>query len=80
MNERVNQSFDLEQQILACWTITSDIDTLIEGVLEKDMDTDQIANVLIGLKQLYDLKFDKAFGTFEKVHKTVLEYDRATRT
>jgi uncharacterized protein YeeX (DUF496 family) len=57
--------FDLEQQIMACWNVTSDIDTLSEGVLESDMTTDQIANILLGMKQLYELKFDKMFRTFE---------------
>jgi hypothetical protein len=73
MNESVDQSFDLEQQILDCWTITSQLDTLVEGVLEHDMSTDQITNVLIGLKELYNLKFDKAFNTFEHVHQAVLK-------
>jgi hypothetical protein len=59
--------FDLEQQIMACWNITSDIDTLCEGVLESDMTTDQIANILLGMKQLYELKFDKMFRTFEEL-------------
>jgi hypothetical protein len=63
----MNDQFDLEQQIMACWNITSDIDTLCEGVLESDMTTDQIANILLGMKQLYELKFDKMFGTFEEL-------------
>ena len=63
----MNDRFDLEQQIMACWNITSDIDTLCEGVLESDMTTDQIANILLGMKQLYELKFDKMFRTFEEL-------------
>ena len=63
----MSDRFDLEQQIMACWNITSDIDTLCEGVLESDMTTDQIANILLGMKQLYELKFDKMFGTFEEL-------------
>jgi hypothetical protein len=59
--------FDLEQQIMACWNVTSDIDTLCEGVIESDMTTDQIANILLGMKQLYELKFDKMFRTFEEL-------------
>ena len=59
--------FDLEQQIMACWNVISDIDTLCEGVLESDMTTDQIANTLLGMKQLYELKFDKMFRTFEQL-------------
>ena len=63
----MSDRFDLEQQIMACWDITSDIDTLCEGVLESDMTTDQIANILLGMKQLYELKFDKMFRTFEEL-------------
>ncbi len=59
--------FDLEQQIMACWNVTSDIDTLCESVIESDMTTDQIANILLGMKQLYELKFDKMFRTFEQL-------------
>ncbi len=63
----MSDRFDLEQQIMACWNVTSDIDTLCEGVLESDMTTDQIANILLGMKQLYELKFDKMFRTFEEL-------------
>lgn len=65
----MNDRFDLEQQIMACWNVTSDIDTLFEGVVESDMTTDQIANILLGMKQLYELKFDKLFNTFEQLIK-----------
>ena len=63
----MSDRFDLEQQIMACWNVTSDIDTLCEGVLESDMTNDQIANILLGMKQLYELKFDKMFRTFEQL-------------
>jgi hypothetical protein len=59
--------FDLEQAILGCWNITSDLDVLMEGVLEKDMTPDDISNVLIGLKTLYDMRFDSCFNKFEKL-------------
>lgn len=62
--------FDLEEQIMACWTVTSDIDTLREGVLESDMTTDQIANILLGMKELYELKFRKMFESFEQLIQT----------
>lgn len=63
----MSDRFDLEQQIMACWNVTSDIDTLCESVCESDMTTDQIANILLGMKQLYELKFDKMFSTFEQL-------------
>jgi hypothetical protein len=57
--------FDLEQNILNCWNIVDDIGMLYEGVLEHDMSTDDIANTLLGLKTLYQMKFDKCFQSFE---------------
>lgn len=59
--------FDLEQEIMACWGVTSDLDILMEGVLEKDMSQDDIANALLGMKVMYDLKFDKLFSTFSQL-------------
>ena len=59
--------FDLEQGIMKCWNITDDIDMLCESVLENEMSQDDISNVLIGLKALYDIKFDKLFRQFEEL-------------
>ena len=58
--------YDLEQQIMECWHITDDIKILTEEVIEGDLSKDQITNVLIGLEQLYALRFNKLFRTYEK--------------
>lgn len=57
--------FEHEQQIMACWNICDELKELSIGVMEHDMTTDQIANVLIGLEELYKLKFDRLFSQFE---------------
>ena len=58
--------FDFEQQIMDCWHIVDDLSALSEAVIEHpDINKDKIANILIGLEQLYALKFDKMFRTFE---------------
>lgn len=57
--------FDLEQQILQCWNLCEDVATLAEGAMEQDLSTDQIVNVLNGLHDLYDIRFNKLFQTFE---------------
>jgi len=59
--------FDLEQEILDCWNVTKDIDTLLEAVMEKELTHDKISNILLGIKELYELKFDRTFRTFESV-------------
>jgi len=57
--------FDLEQEILDCWHVVDDIDMLLEAVLDKEISTDQISNVLLGMKEIYQLKFNRTFETFE---------------
>lgn len=58
--------FDLEQGILKCWNITEDIDSLYTRVLDgEEMSVDEISNYLLGLKSIYDVKFDQLFKMFE---------------
>ena len=57
--------FDFEQQIMKVWSITDDLDLLLEGVLEKDMSKDDISNVLLGLKELHNMRTEKLFDMFE---------------
>ena len=60
--------FDLEQAIMACHTTSDDLDLLVEHVLEsRDLDRDQLSNALLGLKELNDLRCQKAFATYERM-------------
>lgn len=59
--------FDLEQEILDTWKITNELRLINEALLDKNLSTDDISNMLIGLYTLYDLKFDQMFNTFETV-------------
>lgn len=56
--------FDLEQQILDCWRVVDDLKTLGD-VYDREHTEDQVLNILIGVTELYDLKFNKLFETFE---------------
>jgi hypothetical protein len=58
--------FDFEQSIMKCWNITEELDTISSGVLEYNWSADQVANALIGLKEIYDLKFNQLFDEFER--------------
>ena len=60
--------FDLEQQIMKCWSITEEVQLLNEQVLENDTLTkDQISNYLLGLTTIYDMKFEKLFDQFSQM-------------
>ena len=54
--------FDLEQDIMQCWNVCDDIQLLLDSW--DKLDEDQKQNYLIGLKQMYQLKFEKCFDSF----------------
>lgn len=60
----MSDRFDVEQGILSCWQVTDDIDLLYKNVMESDITTDEIANFLLGLKTIYNAKFDRLFDDF----------------
>lgn len=55
--------FDLEQNILESWRITSDIKDLISKF--DCLTIDQQVNYLIGLEEIYNIKFEKLWDSFE---------------
>lgn len=61
--------FDLEQQIMACWSVCEDIDTLYKQLDLREMSQGEIENCLLGLKTLYQMKFEQLFAMFEDMIK-----------
>jgi len=62
--------FDFEQQIMACWNVTTDIRTVSEYLLDAPLEEgreEKVANMLMGIEALYDAKFDKLFRQFEQL-------------
>jgi hypothetical protein len=60
--------FDLEQHIMTCWNVVEDIKALNCQMQDVgDMSPDQVANYLLGLETIYQVKFDQMFYVFEKM-------------
>jgi len=59
--------FDFENEFIMTFHIIDDIDLLYENVMNNDMSKDDIANVLLGLKKIYSMRFEKSFDLFEKL-------------
>ena len=57
--------FNLEEQLTELLVTKSDLELLYERVLESDISKEDIANVLLGIIHLHNLRFDKTFDTFE---------------
>lgn len=63
------KQFELEQNIMNCWTVCEDIKTVYEAIEEDKLDKNNICAVLLGMSELYYLKFEKLFLVFEELLK-----------
>ena len=75
--------FDLEQQIMECWNVTGDLEMVTKHFLDdpkfadiKGETWDELANKYMAIQELYELKFERMWKTFEQVTE---EYHRANK-
>ncbi len=62
--------FDLEQSILRCWNVTDDIDMLYRRLMDgPEMTQDEIANYLLGMSTITNVRFEETFAQFEALAK-----------
>jgi len=74
-----NFIFDLEQQIQECWKITDDIEMVTKHLIDhaNGYSDDDVMNKYMAIKDLYEVKFEAAWRTFEKVCKEYHEYRKS---
>lgn len=65
----MSDRFDFEQQIMKCWNVCEDIDAIYRMSDIRAMSEDELANALLGLKTMYNLKFEVLFDMFESMIK-----------
>ena len=66
--EKAVDRFSLENDILLCWRIIDDLKTL-QSVYDREHTEDEVLNILIGLSDMYNQRFNDLFDTFEKCIK-----------
>jgi len=54
---------DLEQEVLRCWEVTKDLKLLADVVNDGSDHTETVK----GIAEVYELRFEKAWDTYEKV-------------
>ena len=65
--ELIDANFDLEQGILRCWSVTSDINELLEDIRSGDITTDQALDVLASYAVVYENRFNRTWNLYETV-------------
>ena len=67
--------FDLESDIMNCWSVVDDSKLMAEMIVDTDMykgldpkHQDQLSNQLTGMGELYEIRFQKLWNTFLEMH------------
>lgn len=64
-----NYQFKVEQGILDCWQITDEIKHIYTSYDNPNVTEDNRFNMLLGLHDLYNLKFEQLFDSYEQLLK-----------
>ena len=81
MSETDRNRFDLEQDIMNCWSIVDDIKELNRCMLDRrKLTEDEVSNYLLGLETIYQVKFERLFETFEMLIRKNAFNDREVNT
>lgn len=81
MSETNRDRFDLEQDIMNCWSVVDDIKELNRCMLDRrKLTEDEVSNYLLGLETIYQVKFERLFETFEMLIRKNAFNDREVNT
>lgn len=81
MSETNRNRFDLEQDIMNCWSVVDDIKELNRCMLDRrKLTEDEVSNYLLGLETIYQVKFERLFETFEMLIRKNAFNDREVNT
>jgi len=63
----MSHNFDLEEKIMDCWKVVDDIKFICEEYYDdiEPMNPDKMANLLLGMEEMYKRKFERLWNDFE---------------
>jgi hypothetical protein len=59
--------FELEQALQELWQISEDLQLVVDNILNGDMADEEVANTLIGLRNIHLLRWQKTDDIFEEL-------------
>lgn len=67
--------FELESRIMDCWSVVEDVKTVLHMGDHREVSEDELANALLGIHTLYQMKFEQLWATFEAYTKSEVHGD-----
>jgi len=65
---------DFEEHLMLTWNIIKDIETVLTDIGEHPINSDRLINMLIGLVELYEVRFSKLYDMHEVLYKSLGAY------
>jgi hypothetical protein len=62
----LNTNFELEQDILKCWNITSDLRELLDDWQQGRMRDEEVMQVMDAYVRIYENRFERTFRRYEQ--------------
>ena len=59
--------YDLEPMILDCWRVCDDLEVVFKQVGDSEPTEDELMNALIGMRQVYQWRFEKLSLKYEEL-------------
>ena len=74
-NKPMTKLQELEPMIMDCWSVCNDLETVFRqiGDGEREPTQDELINTLLGMRQLYQWKFEQLYFKYEDVLKSQRE-------
>ena len=76
----MNTAFDLEQDILKCWNITTDMGEILDDLESGHMEIHDAVQALRAYQQVYETRFDRTFRRFEQFNREVWDMRQAQKS
>jgi hypothetical protein len=76
----LNTNFELEQDILKCWNITSDVRELLTDWQEGRMRDEDVMQALDAYVKVYENRFERTFRRFEQQCRNLHELRQQVRS
>ena len=58
----MNKMQELEERIMNCWNVVEDMKDYVHS---EHLEDDRVMNFLIGMAELYQVKFERMWSTYE---------------
>lgn len=59
-------NFELEQDIIRCWSVTNDIEEILSDLEDAHISFEQALDALRATQKIYELRFERCFRRFEQ--------------